>query len=48
MDSNIFLSASTFFSGFAADFLFIGLTLFLLLASLGLIAVCDRLMEDSK
>ena len=31
-----------------ADFVYLGLTLFLLLASWGLIVVCDRLMEDSK
>ncbi len=31
-----------------ADFLYLGLTLLLLLASWGLILVCDRLMEDSK
>jgi hypothetical protein len=30
------------------DLLYLGLTLLLLLASWGLIVVCDRLMEDSK
>jgi len=30
------------------DLLYIGLTLLLLLASWGLIVVCDRLMEDTK
>jgi hypothetical protein len=32
----------------AADLVFLGLTLLLLLASGGLIAICDRLMEDGK
>jgi hypothetical protein len=31
-----------------ADLLYLGLTLLLLLASWGLIVVCDRLMEDTK
>jgi hypothetical protein len=30
------------------DLLYLGLTLLLLLASWGLIIVCDRLMEDTK
>ncbi|MGB7539013.1 MAG: hypothetical protein WBM17_10770 [Anaerolineales bacterium] len=32
----------------AADFIFLGLTLLLLLASWGLIVLCDRLTESRK
>jgi len=32
----------------AADFIFLGLTLLLLLASWGLIVLCDRVMESRK
>jgi hypothetical protein len=32
----------------AADLIFLGLTLLLLLASWGLIVLCDRLMESRK
>jgi hypothetical protein len=35
-------------AGFPGDITFLGLTLLLLLASWGLIALCDRLMGDSK
>ena len=43
-----FFSLMTNFSFPIADLLYLGLTLLLLLASWGLIVVCDRLMEDSK
>ena len=38
----------TVFSLPTGDLLFLGLTFLLLLASWGLILVCDRLMEGSK
>jgi hypothetical protein len=41
-------SLTTVFSLPILDLLYLGLTLLLLLASWGLIVVCDRLMEDSK
>jgi hypothetical protein len=48
MDSQFFLPPPPSLSAAVSDLLFLGLTILLLLASLGLIAVCDRLMEDSK
>jgi hypothetical protein len=46
MMSKAFTSLWKIFS--VADLAYIGLTLLLLLASWGLIAVCDRLMKDRK
>jgi hypothetical protein len=46
MASDIFASLGKIFS--VADLAYLGLTLVLLLASRGLIAVCDRLMKDGK
>ncbi|MGD0806173.1 MAG: hypothetical protein ABSA10_01635 [Anaerolineales bacterium] len=43
-----FTSILTVFSSSMADLVYLGLTLLLLLASWGLIVVCDRLMEDTK
>jgi hypothetical protein len=43
-----FFSLARIFIFPLADVLYLGLTLLLLLASWGLIVVCDRLMEDSK
>jgi hypothetical protein len=42
------LSLATSFPIPITDLLYLGLTLLLLLASWGLIVVCDRLMEDTK
>ncbi len=44
----ITFSLAETFSFPVADLLYLGLTLLLLLASWGLIVVCDRLMEDDK
>ncbi len=41
-------SLANSFSFPVSDLLYLGLTLLLLLASWGLIVVCDRLMEDTK
>ncbi|MGD0174878.1 MAG: hypothetical protein ABSC61_10725 [Anaerolineales bacterium] len=46
--ATLFTSILTVFSPSMADLAYLGLTLLLLLASWGLIVVCDRLMENSK